>query len=180
MVPIFQNNQTTDCLYDITLIFDRCSHSSAEEIPDKYECIWKYVIYTFAKSKFPTTEKWTNGTLVPPPLYYGRYALEPCVTRWTVHYTCAILVSINDSKHRFIFLLSQKSWGIVFRACIAVKINSWSHIMIKDRIWSNVYNHAMYILAYHFLHDCLLLSGTCACLSANGGIVQHDSDKFGP
>ena len=27
----------------------------------KYEHDWKYLTYTFAKSKFPVTEKWTNG-----------------------------------------------------------------------------------------------------------------------
>ena len=43
-----------------------CHRSWAAETPDKYECDWKYLSYTFAKSKFPVTEKSTNWALVTP------------------------------------------------------------------------------------------------------------------
>ena len=36
------------------------------QVPGKYEHDWKYLTYTFAKSKFPVTEKLTNGALVTP------------------------------------------------------------------------------------------------------------------
>ena len=44
---IFQNNEITGCLYVITFIFDRCYRSWAAETPNKYECGWKYLTYTF-------------------------------------------------------------------------------------------------------------------------------------
>ena len=34
--------------------------------PTKYERDWKYPTHTFVKSKFPATEKLTNGALVTP------------------------------------------------------------------------------------------------------------------
>ena len=36
------------------------------ETPGKYEYDWNYLTYTFAKSKFPVTEKLANGALVTP------------------------------------------------------------------------------------------------------------------
>ena len=62
----FQDDQNTGYLYDITFIFDRCRRSWAAETPDKYERYWKYLSYTFVKSKFSVTEKLTNGALVTP------------------------------------------------------------------------------------------------------------------
>ena len=44
--------------------FDRCHRSLAAETPGKYERPWKYLTYAFAISKFPVTEKLTNGALV--------------------------------------------------------------------------------------------------------------------
>ena len=35
--PIYQNNENTGYLYDITFIYDRCHHVWAAETPDKYE-----------------------------------------------------------------------------------------------------------------------------------------------
>ena len=67
--PIFHNNQNNGYLYDITFLFDRCHRSWAAETPDKYEHGWKYLTYTFAKSKFPIIDKLTTGALVTPPLY---------------------------------------------------------------------------------------------------------------
>ena len=63
--PIFQNDYNIDVLYEILLIFDRCHHSWWS---DKYEHDWKYVTYTFAKSKFPVTEKLLNKAFVTPTL----------------------------------------------------------------------------------------------------------------
>ena len=55
--PTFQNDQNNGYLYDTTFMFDRCHRSWAAETPGKYERGWKYLAYTFAKSKFPQTEK---------------------------------------------------------------------------------------------------------------------------
>ena len=41
--------------------------SSAAVTPGKCEHDWNYLTYTFAKSKFPVTEKLPNGALVTPP-----------------------------------------------------------------------------------------------------------------
>ena len=49
---IHQNEQNTCYMYDITLVFDRCRRSSAAATSDKYEHDWKYLTYTFVKSKF--------------------------------------------------------------------------------------------------------------------------------
>ena len=68
-VPLFsQFFRMIKTLHDIKFIFDRCHHSWAVETPAKYEHDWKYMYltYTFAKSKFPVTEKLTNGALVTP------------------------------------------------------------------------------------------------------------------
>ena len=65
--PIFfPNDQNSGYLYDIEFIFGRCRRSWAAETPGKYEHDWKYLTYTFAKSKFPATEKLKNGALVTP------------------------------------------------------------------------------------------------------------------
>ena len=64
--PIFPNDQNSGYLYDIKFIFGRCHRSWAAETPGKYEHDWTYLTYTFAKSKFPVTEKLANGTLVTP------------------------------------------------------------------------------------------------------------------
>ena len=64
--PIFQNNEYTGYLYDIMFIFDRCHRSSAAETPDKYECNWKCLTFTFAKLKFLAMDKLANGDLVTP------------------------------------------------------------------------------------------------------------------
>ena len=64
--PIFQNDQNTDNLYDITFIFDGCHRSWAAETLDKFERDWKYLTYTFAESKFFVTKTLTNGALVTP------------------------------------------------------------------------------------------------------------------
>ena len=63
---IFQNHQNTCYLCNITFIFDRCQCSWAAETPDKYERDLKYLTYVFDKSKFPVTEKLTNGDFVTP------------------------------------------------------------------------------------------------------------------
>ena len=62
----FHNNQNNVHLYDITFIFDRCHRRWAAETPHKYERDRKSLTYTFAKSKFPITEKLTNRALVTP------------------------------------------------------------------------------------------------------------------
>ena len=65
--PIFfPNDQNNGYLYDIKFIFGRCHRSWAAETPGKYEHGWNYLTYTFAKSKFPVTEKLANGALVTP------------------------------------------------------------------------------------------------------------------
>ena len=64
--PNFHNNQNNGCVYNITFIFDRCHHSWAAKTPGKYERGWKYLTYTCAKSKFPITEKLTNGAYRHP------------------------------------------------------------------------------------------------------------------
>ena len=43
-----------------------CHRSWAAETPGKYEHDWNYLTHTFAKSKFPVTEKLANGALVTP------------------------------------------------------------------------------------------------------------------
>ena len=63
---MFENNENTGYPCDVTFIFDRCHRSWAAETPDKYECDWKYLNYTSAKSKFLVTEKLTNEALVTP------------------------------------------------------------------------------------------------------------------
>ena len=45
--PIFQTDQNTGYLHDITPIFGRCHRSWAAETPDKYERGWKYLNYAF-------------------------------------------------------------------------------------------------------------------------------------
>ena len=65
-LPIFHSNHNNSYLYDIMFISDRCHRSSAVETPSKYECDWKYLNYTFAKPKFPVTEKLTTRALEPP------------------------------------------------------------------------------------------------------------------
>ena len=64
--PIFPNDQNSGYLYDIKFMFGRCHRSWAAETPGKYEYDWNYLTYTFAKSKFPVTEKLANGALVTP------------------------------------------------------------------------------------------------------------------
>ena len=62
-------------------IFDRCHHSWAAETPDKYERNLKYLTYVFDKSKFPVTEKSTNGALVivtPAPEWVSGLILGLC------------------------------------------------------------------------------------------------------
>ena len=39
---------------------------SSAVTPDKYENDWKYLTYNFVQSKFPVTERITNGDLVTP------------------------------------------------------------------------------------------------------------------
>ena len=67
-VPLFSrffpNDENSGCLNDIKFIFGRCHRSWAAETPGKHEHDCKYLSYTFAKSKFPLTEKLTNGALV--------------------------------------------------------------------------------------------------------------------
>ena len=64
--PFLRNDENNGYLNDIKFIFGRCHRSWAAETPGKYEHDWKYLTYTFAKSKFPVTEKLTNGALVTP------------------------------------------------------------------------------------------------------------------
>ena len=64
--PNFPNDHNSAYLHDIKFIFGRCHRSHAAETPGKYEHDWRYVAYAFAKSKFPVTEKLTNGALVTP------------------------------------------------------------------------------------------------------------------
>ena len=64
--PFFLNYQNSGYLYDIKFIFGRCHCSWAAETPGKYEHDWNYLTYTFAKLKFPVTEKLANGALVTP------------------------------------------------------------------------------------------------------------------
>ena len=72
--PNFPNDENSGYLNDIKLIFGRCHRSWAAETPGKYEHDWKYLTYNFAKSKFPVTEKLTNGALVTPtPGEGGQY-----------------------------------------------------------------------------------------------------------
>ena len=69
-VPLFShfipNDQNSSYLHDIKFIFGRCHRSWAAETPGKYEHDQNYLTYTFAKSKFPVTEKLANGALVTP------------------------------------------------------------------------------------------------------------------
>ena len=54
-------------LYSIIFCFLYLNNGSwAAETPGKYEHDWNYLTYTFAKSKFPVTEKLANGALVTP------------------------------------------------------------------------------------------------------------------
>ena len=53
-------------MYDIQFTFGRYHRSWAAETPGKYDHDWNYLAYTFAKSKFPVTEKLANGALVTP------------------------------------------------------------------------------------------------------------------
>ena len=72
---IFQNNENTGYLYDITFIFDRCHRSWAHrswaaETPDKYERDWKDITYTLLNQSFPATEKineWNVSNPHPGP-----------------------------------------------------------------------------------------------------------------
>ena len=64
--PFFPNDQNSGNLYKIKFIFGRCHRSWAAETPGKCEHDWNYLNYTFAKSKFPVTEKLANGALVTP------------------------------------------------------------------------------------------------------------------
>ena len=66
VILLFQNNENTGHMYVITFIFNGCHHNWAADTPDKYEHDWKYLTYTFAKSKFLVTEKLTNWALVTP------------------------------------------------------------------------------------------------------------------
>ena len=43
--------------------------------PFRYFPNWKYLTYTFAKSKFPVTEKLTNGALVTPTPVLAHYSM---------------------------------------------------------------------------------------------------------
>ena len=63
---LFPNHENSDYLNDIKFIFGRCHRSWAAETPGNYEHDWKYLTYTFTKSKFPVTEKLRNGALVTP------------------------------------------------------------------------------------------------------------------
>ena len=63
-----QKNENIDYLYVIKFLFDRRLHSWTVQTPDKYEAHWKYLTYTFPKSKFLVREKLTNGALVTPNL----------------------------------------------------------------------------------------------------------------
>ena len=69
-VPLFSQFfrmiKTFSYLYDIKFIFGRCHRSWAAETPGKYEHDWNCLTYTFAKSKFPVTEKLAIGALVTP------------------------------------------------------------------------------------------------------------------
>ena len=62
----FFNHQATG--FDIAFIFARCHRSWAAETSGRYERDKKNPSHTFAKSKFPITEKLVNRSLVPPPL----------------------------------------------------------------------------------------------------------------
>ena len=68
-VPLFSqylSDQNIVYLYDIKFIFGRCQRIWAAATPGKYEHDRKYLTHTFAKSKFPVTEKITSGALVTP------------------------------------------------------------------------------------------------------------------
>ena len=95
--PIFfRMNQNTGYMYAITFIFYRCHRSWAAGTPDKYEHDWKYPTHTPAQSKFPVTEKLTNGALafsIPQP--------------WLLS------LGVEPSAR-----LRSKSWGGLFRKTI--------------------------------------------------------------
>ena len=74
---IFQNYEDTGYLCNIMFIFDSCHCSCTVETPDKYEHYLKYLIYTFALSKFPATEKSKDRALVTPP-YFSSGPLWHC------------------------------------------------------------------------------------------------------
>ena len=61
--PYFSN---TLKLLNSMFIVNRCRRSSDAATPVKYECDSKNMIGTFARSKILFTEKFTNGSLVPP------------------------------------------------------------------------------------------------------------------
>ena len=63
---MFPNGENSGYLNGIKFIFGRCHRSWATKTHAKYEYDWKYLTYTFTKSKFPVTEKSTNGALVTP------------------------------------------------------------------------------------------------------------------
>ena len=79
---IFPNYQNSGYLCDITFIFVRCHRSWAAETPGKYEHIWNYLTYTFAKSKFSVTEKLANGALVTPtPIWVRGWGLRELMNK---------------------------------------------------------------------------------------------------
>ena len=67
---IFQTYQNTGYLWNITFIFGRCLRSLPAVTFVKYGCDLKNLTQTFASSKFPLTEKLTNGVLVTPTRFW--------------------------------------------------------------------------------------------------------------
>ena len=107
-VPLFShffpNDQNSGYLYDIKFIFDRCHCSWAVETPGKYEHDWNYLTYTFAKSRFPVTEKltkrgfsnphpWSQLCYMPYRFKTVRVIREPEYIK--VHYMCHSINSFS-------------------------------------------------------------------------------------
>ena len=81
----FPNDENSGYMTDIKFIFGRFHHSWAVETLGKYQHDWKYLTYTFAKPKFPVTDKLTNGALVAPSLiFHLMYRVSICQSRQLV------------------------------------------------------------------------------------------------
>ena len=135
-------------LHDITLLFDRCHRSWAAGAPDKYECDWKYLTYTFAKSKSPVTEKSTNGAFGTPtparrqPLS-GTMILPIGNHRWNLNRNTFLRRANalqNDMRKLTVFFIIFYTWGPVCWYVLTL-IPAWISNYIHPKVWVKLLIH---------------------------------------
>ena len=156
-VPLFShffpNDQNSDYLYDIKFIFDSCHRSWAAETPGIYEHDRNYLTYTFAKTKFPVTEKLANGALVTPiPGETSAPLLQKCI-RFHIGFIqdrdnyCASVKIITQGSKLIFSDMGYTAYGI-----LSVSSTSRMISQANENNWIQTpWTHNNFCLVYYIL-----------------------------